>query len=216
VINAIGLIKQKSTDHLQLFLMNSVFPQHLAHSLGPQQRLIHASTDCVFSGKTGGYASQATKDADDVYGLSKVFGESIADHQQVLVMRVSVIGPELSGTSGLFSWFMGLTQTVNGYTNHRWNGITTLEWAKAAADVISGDAPIGRGLVQLGVHSPVSKYELLCMIRDVFEKRIEVSPTACPEGIDRTLLPEWERTPLENQLRELKSWLDSGSHTTMS
>jgi dTDP-4-dehydrorhamnose reductase len=210
VINALGRVKQKSSDPAELYLANAIFPLHLLQVLGPQQRVIHASTDCVFSGRRGWYAADAPKDAGDVYGLSKVLGEMIATDSRVVVMRVSIIGPERSDGTGLFGWFMKQTGPVCGFTHHRWNGITTLEWATAAAEVIQGRAPVQRGVVQIGVAQPVSKYELLCLLRDTWGRTVEVRPVSGEDPVDRTLQPDWARPPLAEQLQRLRAWMTRG------
>jgi dTDP-4-dehydrorhamnose reductase len=182
VINAIGLIKQKSSNEGHLFLLNSILPIHLMQELGPNQRLIHASTDCVFSGGRGWYAANDFKDAEDVYGLSKALGEQVVLHPRALVMRVSIIGPELGSGIGLLGWFLQQHGMIHGYTNHFWNGITTLEWAKAACEVIQGHAPRNHGLVQLGVSEPVSKHELLLLFKEIWSQNVTIEPAAPPQA----------------------------------
>jgi dTDP-4-dehydrorhamnose reductase len=211
IVNAIGLIKQKSTDGAQLFQVNTVLPLHIVEEMGAHQRLIHASTDCVFSGRRGSYAAGEPKDAEDAYGLSKALGEHAAADPRALVMRVSIIGPDLGSGAGLFGWFLRQKSSVRGYTNHLWNGITTLEWAKAAWEVIHGGAPRDCGLVQLGVRQPVSKHELLLLFREFWPRDIDIQPSAPPPPVDRTLRVDWERPPLRQQFAELRDWMQSGS-----
>jgi len=208
VINAIGLIKQKSSDRDLNFLINTVLPMHILQEMRPDQRLIHASTDCVFSGRRGWYAKDDPKDAEDVYGLSKALGEQAAVDPRALVMRVSIIGPDLGSGAGLFVWFMKQSGVVKGYTNHFWNGITTLEWAKAAWEVIQGKAPVSHGLVQLGVPQRHSKHELLRLVKGVWARDITIEEVAPDEAVDRTLEPDWERAPLRDQLTELRAWIE--------
>lgn len=208
VINAIGLIKQKSISPAQLFQLNTLLPIHLAQELGPKQRLIHASTDCVFSGRRGWYAANDPKDAVDVYGFSKALGEQVALDPRVVVMRVSIIGPDLGAGAGLLGWFLQQHGPIRGYTNHYWNGITTLEWAKAAGEIICGTAPCTSGLIQLGVSGRHSKHQMLGLFKEIWNREINIEPTAPAEAVDRTLHPEWVRKPLRDQLFELKAWMD--------
>lgn len=205
VMNAIGLIKQKSITPADLYRLNTVLPIHLLQELDPEQRLLHASTDCVFSGREGCYAPEARRDPDDDYGLSKALGEVVALDPRATVFRVSIIGPDHGEGKGLFGWFMTQKGTVRGYTNHFWNGITTLEWAKAAVEIISGKAPAG-GLKQLGVAKAVSKHELLRMINEIWSRNVLIEPGEAESPVDRTLVPAWVRAPLRDQLLELKSW----------
>jgi dTDP-4-dehydrorhamnose reductase len=209
VINAIGLIKQKSDDPVQLYQLNSILPIHLALQLGPEQRLIHASTDCVFSGRRGWHAADETRDADDVYGFSKALGEQVALDPRAVVMRVSIIGPDLGTGTGLLAWFLKQQGSIRGYTNHFWNGITTLEWAKAAWEIICGTAPRTSGLIQLGVSDRSSKYEMLALFKEIWSQDTVIEPAAPAEAADRTLQPDWLRKPLREQLLELKNWMDS-------
>lgn len=208
VINAIGLIWQKSTDEGRLFLLNSILPIHLVQELAPNQRLIHASTDCVFSGKRGNYLAEEKRDADEVYGLSKGFGEHVALDERALVMRVSIIGPDLGQGSGLLGWFFQQRGTIRGFTNHFWNGITTLEWAKAAWEIISGNSPRSRGLIQLGTSESNSKYDLLVMCNEIWSRDLVIEPVAPLSAINRTLKPEWVRSDIQQQLSELKAWME--------
>lgn len=216
IINALGAIPQKKVDVENLFRANTHFPLHLLQMLHPGQRLIHASTDCVFSGTRGRYHAQEFKDAESDYGLSKALGEAVALDPRVTCLRVSIVGPEgVSGTAtggGLLGWFLKQQGPVQGYTNHFWNGITTLEWAKAALEMMRGTGPFTSGVVQLGVAEHVSKHDLLRMFAEVWEHPIEIQPFAAPEPVDRTLVPQVVRPPLREQLRELREWMQQANH----
>ncbi len=118
VVNALGKIKQKCQDSHSLFAANSLFPLHLKKRLRPDQRLIHASTDCIFSGNSGNYNINSDADPVDEYGLSKLIGECVAESGRAFVLRTSIIGPELNGHAGLMSWFLCQQGNVNGFTNH--------------------------------------------------------------------------------------------------
>ena len=98
----------------------------------------------------------------------------IADDPRCAVIRTSIIGPELGEGHGLMGWFLRQDGEVNGYVNHLWNGITTLEWAKVCFEIISrGDSP-RRAIAQPGIEPAVSKYELLALISRVWEKEIRI------------------------------------------
>lgn len=206
IVNAIGTIKQKSAEPLDLFTGNALLPMHLKSFLLAGQRLIHASTDCVFAGTRGNYRTTDERDAQDVYGLSKLLGESIAENGRCNIIRTSIIGPELRSGSGLMGWFLAQRTGVNGFTNHFWNGITTLEWAKVAHGFITGTIVPTGAITQVGSESPVSKFELLGIIARNWGHEIEIAPTEAPERIDRTLLPDLPRSGLERQLQELRRW----------
>ena len=217
VVNCLGRIKQKSTDPIDLALANALFPLHLVQRLRPEQHLIHASTDCVFAGSRGGYRIDDERDAGDDYGLSKVLGEGVARWPNATVVRVSIIGPDLAtapGTGrGLLGWMLAqpADAPLRGFTNHRWNGITTLEWAKIATELA---ARRGAGerlppIVQPGSDT-VTKHDLLCLIRDAFETGHAIEPVEAPEAVDRTLVPTVRRAPIVEQLRELAAWRGVG------
>jgi dTDP-4-dehydrorhamnose reductase len=207
VINALGAIPQKVEDAGTLFRANTLFPLHLLQELGHGQRLIHASSDCVFSGAQGHYRTGDPKDSETTYGLSKSLGETVARDSRVLCLRVSLVGPDLGTGCGLLGWFLKQQAKVDGYTNHFWNGITTLEWARAALEVIRGTASFSSGVVQLGVAESVSKFELLKLFAEVWASGTEVAATTTPTGIDRTLVPDVVRPPLREQLLELRQWM---------
>jgi len=184
-------------------------PLHLKSRLGDDQHLIHASTDCVFSGKSGSYRVHDERDAEDAYGLSKILGEAVADESRCAVIRTSMIGPELNGSYGLMSWFLLQDGEVEGYVNHRWNGITTLEWAKVCFEIMTTGDTQRAAIVQPGVEPAVSKYELLALISCIWEKKVRIKPVDAPEAIDRTLVPTSLRPALTEQLAELKEWYAS-------
>ena len=132
IINCIGvLIKGSKTHPDNAILINAYFP-HLLKKMADEvgAKLIHISTDCVFSGKKGNYTEDDFRDADDIYGRSKALGEIINDKD--LTIRTSIIGPELKKNGeGLFHWFMTQHGHVNGFKTAIWGGVTTLELAKA-------------------------------------------------------------------------------------
>ena len=213
VVNCLGVIKQKSEDPHRLMAANALFPLHLVQRLGPGQRLIHASTDCVFAGTRGGYRIDDERDATDDYGRSKILGEGVAQWPRATVIRVSIVGPAPQPTDGsgcgLVGWFLSRPEDaeLSGYTNHRWNGITTLEWARLALELLAragAGAELPR-LVQPGT-DPVDKYALLQHVREAFGTAHRIRPIAAPEAIDRTLEPTMHRAPIAAQLRELADW----------
>ena len=206
VVNALGKIKQKCSAPEQLFQGNTIFPLHLRAALRPGQRLIHASTDCVFSGSVGNYPVEAAPDPSDEYGLSKWLGERVAEPGRAYVIRTSVIGPEPSTAAGLMSWFLTQQGTVNGFVNHHWNGLTTLEWSKLCAELIAGEIAPPTPLFHTGVTSVTSKYELLKGIADVWGHGVAVNPVQAHTTVDRSLALTLARPPLSQQLAELRHW----------
>lgn len=213
VVNCLGRIWQKSTDPAELHRANALFPIHLGERLHAEQRLLHASTDCVFAGRRGGYRVDDERDAEDIYGVSKLLGEAVARRPRTTVVRTSIVGPERPDAAGagkgLLAWFLSQPEgePLRGFTNHRWNGITTLEWAKLADELI---AAADRGAALPSVIQPatevVTKYELLCRFRQAFDTAHVIDPVAAAEGADRSLVPTHPRAPIEAQLAELSAW----------
>ena len=205
VVNAIGKIHQKSPPPAELFLANARLPVHLKSRLAPRQRLIHASTDCVFSGRRGAYRVDDECDAEDLYGFSKILAESAAEPGRCFMLRTSIIGPETASAYGLMAWFLSQGKPVGGFQNHLWNGITSLEWAKVCAELMAGRLPAAP-VLQAAAAQPVSKYELLRLIASRWPGSAEVKPVDAPERIDRTLVPQLPRPSLAAQLDDLKAW----------
>jgi dTDP-4-dehydrorhamnose reductase len=208
VINALGRIKQKTEDPSELYLANSVFPLHLRTRMRPEQRLVHASSDCVFSGRRGRYSIAYERDAEDVYGLSKALGEAAAQAGRCWVIRTSIIGPELGKGWGLMGWFLRQSGEVNGYTNHLWNGITTLEWAAIAWELMNGCLSAEGPLIQAGTWPAMSKCEVLRLIGKAWGLATKVQPAEAKDAVDRTLLPTLKRPDLEQQLSTLRTWYE--------
>lgn len=213
VINALGLIKHKSADIRELLCANAAFPLALRLALPGGIVLIHASTDCVFSGKEGGRRSTDLPDATDAYGLSKTLGEAVAFYPNTFVLRVSIIGPEKGGGGkGLFEWFLSQSgkPSVPGYSNHLWNGVTTLEWCKCVNDLLHADREHVRHrgqLIQIGTRAHHTKAEMLRMFCHALGLRTPIEECPADPAVDRTLVPDLWCQPLADQLTELVPWL---------
>jgi dTDP-4-dehydrorhamnose reductase len=167
VANCVGLLVQASQERIdQAILLNSYLPQFLAR-LGRKYgfKLVHISTDCVFSGDRGGYSEDAFRDGDTPYARTKALGEVINDVD--LTLRTSIIGPELKqdGT-GLLHWFLTQKGVIKGYARAYWSGVTTLELAKAVDHCISQEVT---GLVNLTMSRKISKFDLLVECQKVWE-----------------------------------------------
>ena len=216
IVNALGRIKQKTEDPNNLYLANSLFPLHLSTRMRPEQHLIHASSDCVFSGRRGRYAIGDERDAEDVYGLSKALGEAAAQSGRCWVIRTSIIGPETGQGWGLMGWFLRQSGEVNGFTNHLWNGITTLEWAGIAWELMNGQLGAEGPLIQAGTWPAMSKCEVLRLIGKAWGLAVTVRPTEAKEAVDRSLLPTLERPDLEHQLSRLRAWYESSGPASLS
>jgi len=174
VINCIGiLIKGSNNNAANAIYINAYFPHQLSKLAGKFNfKLIHISTDCVFSGETGGYKEEDFKDARDVYGLSKALGE--LENDRDLTLRTSIIGPELKREGeGLFHWFLNQNGSINGYTKSIWGGVTTLELSKAIDAAIDQNLT---GLIHITNGSPISKYELGLLFKKLWNLPNEINP----------------------------------------
>ena len=175
IINCIGiLIKGANLDPENAIFINAYFPHRLMRLADElNSKLIHISTDCVFSGeKEMSYIEKDFKDGKDTYAKSKGLGEII--NKNHLTLRTSVIGPELKGDGEeLFHWFMSQTGEVNGFTKAIWSGVTTLILAKAVAWAI--DKKI-TGLYHVTNNNSIDKYSLLCLIKKYTKKNISINP----------------------------------------
>lgn len=189
VVNCVGVIKQrKAADKpIPSITINSLLPHELAaicEEMGT--RLIHFSTDCVFSGAKGAYREDDPSDAQDLYGMTKVLGE-VAEPPS-LTLRSSIIGRELGHRSSLLEWFLAQEgRKVKGFRRALYSGLTTTRMAHLVGDLIQNHPDLS-GLYH--VAGPwISKYELLCLARDTFGVKIEIVPDD-EIIIDRTLVAD--------------------------
>ena len=169
IVNCVGILNKVAEDnpHLAVYL-NSYIPNWFVYRLrATRTKFIHLSTDCVFSGKVGGYAEHDFRDGDTGYDRSKALGE--IRNSKDLTFRQSIIGPELRPDGiGLLNWFLMRSGQVNGYKNALWNGITTLELAKAIEVALSSQLA---GIYHLVNSEKVSKNALLNIMKDAFRKK---------------------------------------------
>jgi dTDP-4-dehydrorhamnose reductase len=189
VINCIGIVKQlpAAQDPLQSIAVNALFPHQLVKICRQSTtRLIHFSTDCVFSGNRGNYCETDPSDADDLYGKTKFLGE--VDYPKCLTIRTSIIGRELETKHGLIEWFLSQEgKTVSGYKKAVFSGMTTLALSEIIAEILA-DHPRLSGVYQVA-SKPISKYDLLNMVKKTYGMKIKIDPD---ESIinNRSLNPE--------------------------
>lgn len=176
IINCIGVIKQLPTarDPIVSLTVNSLFPHRLANLCQTTAvRLIHISTDCIFSGRKGMYTEDDISDAEDLYGRTKFLGE--VSGRSCLTLRSSILGRELNTSNGLVEWFLSNRGSkVFGYTKAIYSGFTTLAFAKVIADVIERQPQLS-GVYNVS-SEPISKYEILCLLREAYNLEIEIEP----------------------------------------
>ncbi|WP_290062109.1 dTDP-4-dehydrorhamnose reductase family protein [Paraclostridium bifermentans] len=209
IINCVGVLnKTAESDIKNTVYVNTFFPKFLAR-LGELKKIkiIHLSTDCVFSGEKGGYTETSFKDENGIYGLSKNLGEIYNGNS--LTIRTSIIGPELKNGSGLFHWFMSQDGEINGFKKAFWTGITTLELAKIIDRAIDEDI---KGLYHMVPSSKISKYDLLNIFKKEFSKYNitikENSDYACDKSLIRTDNKfNFKVSTYEKMIKEMKDWM---------
>jgi dTDP-4-dehydrorhamnose reductase len=189
VVNCIGIVKQSkaASDPLTSIAINSLFPHQLAHITAAHgARLLHFSTDCVFSGLRGNYVEDNLPDPADLYGRSKLLGEVTA--RNVLTLRMSIVGRELRTHLGLIDWFLSQREDrVNGYVRALYSGLTTI----AAADLVAwliDTHPALDGLWHVS-GEPISKFDLLQLVSRVYRLDIDIVPDEaffCDRRLDST------------------------------
>ena len=187
IINCIGITNKFSSDKpfmIQEFIkINSLFPHQLYQVCSENNiRLIHFSTDCIFSGKKGSYSETDIPDPIDIYGKSKLLGE--LDYENCITIRKSIIGHELSSKNGLLEWFIGQKEVVQGFKKVVFSGLTTLELSEILEKYIIPSENL-QGIINVTGKS-ITKYELLKNIAKIYKKSINLKPDESVV-IDRSL-----------------------------
>ncbi len=185
VVNAAGIVKQRpeGEDAVTSIEVNSLLPHRLAlacRAVGA--RLVHLSTDCVFSGERGGYTETDRPDAADLYGRSKLLGEVAGEG--ALTLRTSMIGRGLYRKTSLIDWFLAQKGRVQGYRKAIFSGLTTRELSRVIGMILEKH-PQASGLYHLSA-APISKYELLLKLRERLQAQVEILAVDEPH-IDRSL-----------------------------
>jgi dTDP-4-dehydrorhamnose reductase len=176
VINCVGLIKQYaiSKDPLVVLPLNAMFPHQLSRLCEEKgARLVHISTDCVFSGRTGLYKEDDISDAEDLYGKSKYIGE-LHEQSHAITLRTSIIGHELNSHESLVEWFLSQSSPIKGYERVIFSGLPTVELARIIKDFLLPNPKL-HGLYHVSA-APIDKYQLLRLIGSTYNKKIEITP----------------------------------------
>lgn len=213
VINAIGILNDEAENNKSLaVLINSYLPHFLSELTKDMiTRIINLSTDCVFSGKSGGYAETSFRDGESFYDRSKALGELINDKD--LTFRTSIIGPDIKEDGiGLFNWFMKQEGSVSGFTKAIWTGVTTLTIAKSMEKALKEELT---GLYHLVNNEKISKHDLLKLFNKYFKgNKITIKPSD-QITLDKSLINN--RTDFsftvpsyEEMIVEMKDWI--GKH----
>ncbi|MCF8077814.1 MAG: SDR family oxidoreductase [Desulfobacterales bacterium] len=198
VVNAVGIIKQRNTakQHIPCIEINSLFPHRLTEICeNSGARMIHLSTDCVFSGARGRYREEDVPDAVDVYGRSKLLGE--VDYSKgCLTLRTSMIGPELLRKKSLLEWFLSQKGDIRGFKRAIFSGFTTMELSRIIEKILV-EYPEASGLYHVSSH-PISKYALLSLIRAGLGRSIRIESDE-DFFCDRSLVSEKFRSQFNYQ-----------------
>jgi dTDP-4-dehydrorhamnose reductase len=210
IMNCIGAIPQKNPSDSTFFELNTRLPLFL---FGLRSKMIlHAATDCEFSGKASQdyfYKEDDYLDATDIYGISKIIPAEVlrnTDTDSLKMIRSSIIGIEMNTQSSLLNWFLSSAdegRMITGYNNHYWNGITTLEWAKVAEKIIQG---IYKGNIFQPASEKISKYELLKFMAAVFRPNCIISETEHSKYQNKCLASNLELRNIKDMLEELKTF----------
>jgi len=215
VVNAVGVIKQRpdAKDGTPSIEVNSLFPHFLARLCAARgARLIHLSTDCVFSGEKGNYAETDCPDPVDLYGFSKLLGE--VNRPGVLTLRTSMIGTELARKTGLVEWFLSQRgKVIKGYQKAIFSGFTTAELARVIERLLTTHTDLA-GLYHVSA-APISKFDLLSQLNSRLSLDIRIEPDnafVCDRSLDSTRFqrdfgyepPSWDKMldELASEIRE--------------
>ena len=207
IINCMGVIKLRdSIGDLEFIQVNSVFPHLLANMCEKTgSKLVHVTTDCIYDGLNGKYDESFVSNAADIYGKTKALGEP----KNATIIRTSIIGEELNNKRSLLEWVRSnKDKEVLGYTNHVWNGVTCLQFAKICKYIIDNKL-FWRGVKHLYSPEVITKYELVKLISKVYDLDIKVIPHETETQCDRTLTSirndiTIDIPRLETQINEMK------------
>jgi dTDP-4-dehydrorhamnose reductase len=213
VINCIGILNQFAESRPdQAIILNSYLP-HFLSKLGGEMgfKLIHISTDCVFSGRKGAYKETDVKDGEGFYARTKALGEVV--NERDLTIRTSIIGPELKNGIGLFQWFMQQKGEIYGYNKAFWSGVTTIELSKFILVKLDSDLS---GIVHLTNNEVINKFDLLQMLNFHFKNKSMSIVPAMNKVVDKTLkntrIDTYYKVPsYENMIKEMKQWIQNNS-----
>lgn len=224
IINCIGIINKycSSDNHpgvQNAILINSLFPHRLAYytyKYSPETQIIQIATDCVYSGLKGNYSENDVHDPLDIYGKSKSLGE--VECNNFINIRCSIIGPEINNKSSLLEWFLSrdCNETIEGYNHHYWNGVTTLQFAQFCEKIIMEESFEALRNLNPALHycpnELVSKYQLLMIFKEVFNKNVHIKKVDDVKKIDRTLVSGFlknENRSMYDSVAELNRFMSS-------
>ncbi len=192
VINCIGIIKpyiNESNQHSvqNAININSIFPHFLSQTCSTYTKIFQIATDCVYDGKKGNYSELDSHNAIDIYGKSKSLGE--VNNKNFYNLRCSIIGKEIKSFKSLIDWFLSNKKntSVNGFTNHIWNGVTTQYFAKILSTLIKSNTDIPN-LIHIVPKNKITKYELLRLLSAKYSRSdLIISRLKTKTKVDRSI-----------------------------
>ena len=210
IVNCIGILNEDAENNPdKAILLNSYLPRFLEKKyMNTKVKIIQISTDCVFSGKTGNYTEDSFRDGDSIYARTKTLGE--INNNKDLTIRTSIIGPDINEDGiGLFHWFMNQKGTIYGFKNAYWTGVTTIELAKGIEKLIKNDVA---GLYHFVPNEKISKYNLLNIIAEIFNRNITIIPKE-DYYVDKSLINtrtdcKYVIPTYREMIEEMKNWID--------
>lgn len=212
VVNCIGILNKDAEDFpSKAIWFNSYFPHYLEEiTKETQTKVIHISTDCVFSGKEGSYTEKDFKNGSGFYAQSKALGE-LTNNKDVTI-RTSIIGPELNQNGiGLFHWFMSQSDQAHlkGFTKAFWSGLTTLELAKVVLEIIEQNIS---GLIQVAPTTKIDKYSLIFLFNTIYKNGKMTIDAQDDYQVDKSLVSirtdfDYKVTNYRQMLEAQKDWI---------
>ena len=207
VINAVGLIKQREEidNAIANIEINALLPHTLANLCQKfNTRLIHFSTDCVFSGEKGNNRIEDYPDAIDTYGRAKLLGE--VSYQNSLTLRTSIIGLELKNKISLIEWYLSQSGVIKGYSNAIFSGFTTFELSRVVKNILLNHPDLS-GLFHVASKA-IDKYTLLTGLNNrLGRKDLEIKKDE-DFKIDRSLIADQFNQLLNYQAPDWGDMLD--------
>lgn len=207
IINSAGIIKQRNYDIVEMISVNSILPNILNElKIRTDCKVIHITTDCVYSGEVGFYDEDSIPDANDEYGRTKILGENPNN----MNIRTSIIGEEKKNKKSLIEWVKSnQDKKILGFDNHIWNGVTCLELCKFIHEVIKKDS-YWIGTKHIHSSDDISKYELVKIINEIYNLNIEIEKTKVNRSCYRNLRTKYDfkiYKSIYEQITEQKNFL---------
>ncbi len=205
-VNCVGRLPRGESDASALTFTNAQFPAMVSRELPAGCGLVHASSDAVFAASRETCEWDWDLNPDTEYGRTKAEAEAALVRPNDIIIRCSIVGPELGGGArSLLGWLQRQSGSINGFTNQKWNGVTTLEWARWCGRVLAGEALEAGRVIQPASTPVVSKYELLQRLAEFWGAGVDILP-AESQPVARFLKANVPERALSELLAEFVNW----------